>query len=402
MLDWLYRALGAMLAFFSGITGSYAIALVFYALIFKIVFLPFSIKQQKNQVKMAKLTPQIELIRAKYKGRTDRASMQKQQQEIMEFQQKEGYSPLSGCLPLLIQLPIIMLLYAVIQNPLSYTARTIDVVDYYNDHYEDDSFNLADLENHEYGDFFIQAYGDAVTNDDGSYRELTRDDIISALKNRYKDEVTSDTEIALIDAVLKDVKDGMDEKGIEKYGFTYDSLSAFELFGVNLAKTPSFNDFDLLVLIPVLAAVSSWLSMFLMRKMNNTGLQTAQDAQTQASMRIMDLVMPLMTLFIAFNFSAMLGLYWMLQSLIGILQSFILSRTMPLPKYTEEELREMKRKQKEVEKAQRQAAKLQPKHKSLHYIDEDDYDELPTVAPSQPQNNDKNRIGGNDIPEIKD
>ena len=139
-----------------------------------------------------------------------------------------------------------------------------------------------------------------------------------------------------------------------------------------------------------------------MRKMNNTGLQTAQDAQTQASMRIMDLVMPLMTLFIAFNFSAMLGLYWMLQSLIGILQSFILSRTMPLPKYTEEELREMKRKQKEVEKAQRQAAKLQPKHKSLHYIDEDDYDELPTVAPSQPQNNDKNRIGGNDIPEIKD
>jgi YidC/Oxa1 family membrane protein insertase len=126
MFGWLYRLLGSMLSFFERITGAYAIALVLYALIFKIVLLPFSIKQQKNQIAMAKLTPKIELIKAKYKGRTDQRTMQKQQQEIMELQQKEGYNPLSGCLPLLLQLPLIMLLFAVINNPLSYIAKPTD------------------------------------------------------------------------------------------------------------------------------------------------------------------------------------------------------------------------------------------------------------------------------------
>ena len=98
MFDWLYRFLGSMLSFFESFTGGYALALLLYALVFKIVFLPFSIKQQQNQIAMAKLAPKIELIKAKYKGRTDQPTMQKQQQEIMDLQQKEGYSPLSGCL----------------------------------------------------------------------------------------------------------------------------------------------------------------------------------------------------------------------------------------------------------------------------------------------------------------
>ena len=70
--------------------------------------------------------PKIELIRAKYKGRTDQPTMQKQQQEIMELQQKEGYNPMSGCLPLLIQMPIIIFLYNVIRNPLSHICRISD------------------------------------------------------------------------------------------------------------------------------------------------------------------------------------------------------------------------------------------------------------------------------------
>ena len=111
--------------------------------------------------------------------------------------------------------------------------------------------------------------------------------------------------------------------------------------------------------------------------------------------------MPLMTLWIAFNFSGMLGLYWVFQSFLGLLQSFILSRAMPLPKYTEEELKEMRKAQKEAEKAQREAAKSQPKHRSLHYIDEDDYDELPTIKPSG-EDNKKASGMGSDMPEIKD
>ena len=99
-----------MLGWFNDITGSYALALLLYAVVFKILFIFFSIKQQKNQIAMAKLTPKIELIKAKYRGRTDQATMRKQQEEIMELQRKEGVSPLGGCLPLLIQFPIIIAL----------------------------------------------------------------------------------------------------------------------------------------------------------------------------------------------------------------------------------------------------------------------------------------------------
>ena len=126
MFVWLYKALGSMLAWFESWSGSYAIALLFYALIFKVLFLPFAIKQQKNQIGMARLAPKIYLIRAKYRGRNDRVTQQKMQQEIMELQQKEGYSPLSGCLPLLIQFPIIIILYNVIREPLSYIAQIGD------------------------------------------------------------------------------------------------------------------------------------------------------------------------------------------------------------------------------------------------------------------------------------
>ena len=103
-----------MLSAFSSFTGSYALALLLYALIFKIVFIPFGIKQQKNQITMAKLRPKIALIEKKYAGRHDQVTLRKKQEEIMELQQKEGYSVFSGCLPLLLQLPIIILLYNVI------------------------------------------------------------------------------------------------------------------------------------------------------------------------------------------------------------------------------------------------------------------------------------------------
>ena len=96
--------------------GSYVVAIFFFAIVVKFVTLPFALKQQKTQIKGAKLRPKIAAIERKYAGRTDQKTLQKKQQEIMELQKEEGYSPLSGCLPLLIQLPIIIILYNIIQN----------------------------------------------------------------------------------------------------------------------------------------------------------------------------------------------------------------------------------------------------------------------------------------------
>lgn len=406
MFDWLYDILGMVMSFFNTITGSYALALLLYALVFKIVFLPFSIKQQKNQIKMAKLTPKIELIKAKYKGRTDQVSMQRQQQEIMDLQQKEGYSAFSGCLPLLLQLPIIMLLYSIVQRPLTYIADQTDVIAEYNANYSNPDYEVPQSVKDEYGDL-IYVDGDeskgltSIDPVDKLYKEFPNTS--SALEEGKRNEINL---ISLIYTQTHTSDEDYNAKLIKEItdaGIKYDTIPDFRLFGVNLAETPNLFNFSILVLIPVLAAAASWLSMWLTRRLNSTGVVGSQDEQTQKSMKIMDLVMPLMTLFIAFNFSGMLGIYWIYQSLLGLLQSFILSKAMPVPKFTEEELREMRRQQKEAEKAARAAAKT-TRHRSLHYIDEDDYDELPEAPQNETTGSKKkgDGLGGSDAPEIKD
>ena len=363
MFNWLYDILGTMLAWFESWTGSYAIALLFYALIFKIVFLPFSIKQQKNQIKMAKLTPKIEVIKAKYKGSNSQASQQKMQQEIMELQQKEGYSPLSGCLPMLIQLPIIIFLYNVIRNPLSHIAKFSDEI-------------IVKLQN---AVATVTEGVETITIE--NFSKIDQIKLISQI-NAANPEIFGDIEANLA------------------------AMPNFNLFGINLAIEPfdvfnfNFSIDSFLLLIPILAAAASWLSMVLMRRWNPNPATAGADQQSQMSMKMMDLFMPGMSLVIAFGFSGMLGLYWIYQSVISILQSFVLSRVMPMPTYTEEELKAMKKAQRAAEKAQKEALKAQPKYRSLHYIDEDDYDELPEVKTSKEAPKKKN--SGIDMPEIKD
>ena len=386
MFEWLYRFLGSMLSFFESVVGGYAFALLLYALVFKIVFLPFSIKQQKNQIAMAKLAPKIELIKAKYKGRNDQPTMQKQQQEIMELQQKEGYSPLSGCLPLLIQLPLIMLLYTVINNPLSYIAKPVET-----------------LENPDMDKIILEVYKE-VTLDDAEVEALesiskgSEIKIINAIY-RYVDDNVAGNEGVLASVESLDTREERIAK-IESLGLDYETIPNFNFFGVNLAETPSLKNISILCLIPVFAAAAQWVSMWLTRKFNGNTQMQAQDAQTQASMKMMDLMFPALTLWMAFSFSGMLGMYWIFQSLLGLVQAFILAKVMPLPKFTEEEIKEFKKAQKDAEKAQREIAKSQPKYRSLHYIDDEDYDILPDAPKSQDAP--KEKRFDSDVPEIKD
>ncbi len=348
MLDWLYELIGTMLSWFSSLFGGqYVFGLLLYALVFKLLFLPFSIKQQKNQIKMAQLTPKIELIKAKYRGRTDQVTMQKQQQEIMELQQKEGYSPFSGCLPLLLQLPIITFLYKVIRGPLSYIC----------------GFSA---------------------------------DEINSIKSIIGS--TQIDEIQLVGEINKYTGDGLAE-----FATRLEKLPDLTLFGTDISAVPWDSlrgaiEFSWIIIIPVLAAALTWLSMFLARKWNaNPAAQQQDNPQANMSMKMMDLMMPAMTLIIAFGFSAMMGIYWIYQSALGILQSFILSKAMPLPKYSEEDLKEMKKAQKEAEKAARAAAKNAPKVRSLHYIDDEDYDTLPEIESNGKDDKNKGSLEIDDI-----
>ena len=366
MLDWLYNILGSVLLWFSKITGgSYALALLLYALAFKILFIPFSIKQQKNQIASAKLTPKVELIRAKYRGNKTQAAMMKQQEEIRALQQKEGYSPMAGCLPLLLQLPIIIWLYNVIRNPLSYLAKLSDEV-------------------------VTTLYG--IVNN-------TPAEELANIKLKSIDQ------IALSGQIKQIAETGFNDPRWVSINpiIDVDALPSFNLWGLNLADKPEILSW--LIFIPIFATAFQWLSMFITRKISGnaqamtvTGDDTADNMQ--ASMKMMDLMMPAMTLFFTFSFSAMMGLYWIYQSILGIIQTLILAKLMPIPKFTEEDIKMIQKAKKTAEKAQKAIIKTQPKYKSLHYIDEDDYDDLPEIKNNQNKN--QKPMSGDDRPEIKD
>ena len=325
-------------------------------------------------------------VRMVMQGRNDQPTMQKQQQEIMELQQKEGYSPLSGCLPLLIQLPLIMLLYTVINNPLSYIAKPVET-----------------LENPDMDKIILEVYKEVTLADEEvdkleSIQKGTEIKIINAIY-RYVDDNVAGNEGVLSTIESLDTREERIAK-IESFGLDYETIPNFNFFGVNLAETPSLKNLSILCLIPVFAAGAQWVSMWLTRKFNGNTQMQAQDAQTQASMKMMDLMFPLLTLWMAFSFSGMLGMYWIFQSLLGLVQMFILAKAMPLPKFTEEEIKDFRKAQKEAEKVQREVAKSQPKYRSLHYIDDDDYDVLPE-APKSSENGKEKRFDG-DAPHIKD
>lgn len=107
LLGWIYQ--------FTENFGGYGAALIVFTLVIKLILLPLTLKQQKSMTKMQKIQPKLQKLQEKYKN-----DQQLLSQETMKLYKKYGVSPAGGCLPLLIQLPILFALYRVIYQPLTY------------------------------------------------------------------------------------------------------------------------------------------------------------------------------------------------------------------------------------------------------------------------------------------
>ena len=90
--------LGYVMRWLYSLTNNYLAAILLFTLLVEILLIPLAIKQQKNQIKQASLAPKVAAINKKYAGRTDQATNQKKQQEIMDMYQSEHFNPAGGCL----------------------------------------------------------------------------------------------------------------------------------------------------------------------------------------------------------------------------------------------------------------------------------------------------------------
>ena len=363
LLIWIGKFLGILTNLFG---GSYVLALILFALIVEVVMLPVAIKQQKNMIGMAKLRPAMAKIEKKYAGRNDPVTMQKKREEMMALQQREGYSPFAGCLPMLLQLIIVgFILYPIIQNPIYYMLE------------QSEDFTSA-----------LLYYATSPEAAGGLGFELSaKGNAIELLSLLNKENIVGIANFAPI-ANGQQIADT----------FIALDIPNFTIFGgaINLGAIPKIASW--LVFVPILNIAGQWLTMFLSKKWNQTGMNpVAQDAQNAASMKIMEILPLALTAFILFQIPAMIGVYWFIRSLISLGKQYLIKLAMPIPKYTEAEIKEMEKMERERQKAQKAALKAQPKVRSLHYIDDDDYEELPQI-----KNNDATKHVSDDAPEIKD
>ena len=142
----LLDAIGWLLAWLYDLTGNFGFAIIILTIVFRIVLLPLGIKQIKSMQAMQALQPKIKEIQKKYKG-----NKQKVQEQTMKLYQEYGVNPLGGCLPLLLQFPILIAMYSVIRAPVPLPADPENpaVVEYKDNHLPEDSQLFADITQHE-------------------------------------------------------------------------------------------------------------------------------------------------------------------------------------------------------------------------------------------------------------
>ncbi len=370
MFDWFNSLLGTVISFFNSITGNYLLAVILFAILFKIILFPFSIKQQKNSVKQASLRPKEMAIKKKYKGREDQDSKLKMQQEIQDMYKNEGYSPFGGCLPMLLQLPIIFALYAVMRAPLTYICGLKDVIRASGDKAVSIAERLKDLTG-----------GKAMVD------ELS---LVSWLQKGDNLEKANE--------IVKELPDHVSD------------LPNFSIFGLDFGTIPMEAMGDgglgfLWLLVPVLTFLFAWGSMKLTRKMS---YQPEQTGDAGCSMKVMDFAMPLMSAYFASMWPSLMGVYWMLSNVLSVVQQYILKKMYPLPVFTEQDYKDAER------QFRGKAPKNRPYHdprviegkqyRSLHHIDDEEDEPTPTLPPMKIDEDEENapKASRSDAPKLKE
>ena len=277
LLDWLYT-----------FTNNYGLSLILFSLIVKLVLLPMSVKSKKSMLKMSRLSPQVKALEAKYGD-----DKQKYQLAVQQMYKEEGVSMGGGCLWSFIPLIILLPLYYVIREPITYMMHNTQ------------SVSAAIVA-------FIQASGENLG------------------KNAYYAQL----------AAAGHVGDYMEAlKSLAVTANAHLQAMNFQFLGIDLAGIPSFRFWECegwgeigLFLIPVVSAGLQAASMWLSQKMNNqvaTNADGEQDAdaakaanQTNATMMLM---MPLMSLWIGFSMPAAISVYWIAQAVFGAVQDYFLT-----------------------------------------------------------------------------
>lgn len=277
-MSWLYQGFGFMLNLIYGIVKNYGLAIILFTLLIKIIVLPLTLKQQKSMTKMQRMQPKLKEIQEKYKDDKDKTA-----QETMKLYKEYGVSPMGGCLPLLIQFPILIAFYQVIQKPVEYM----------------------------------------LGKSSGEIAKLITQMGLEPQKGGVQIQL----------AKAKEWLD-FDFFGIDLSAVPWEEIKAFMAGKVGAVALVA-------LIIPALACLTTYLTSKISSSMNQTKKEEKEekkpqrvlspdqkktDANSGESMtKSMTLMMPFMTLFFALTLPAALGLYWTISNVLSMVQTVLLN-----------------------------------------------------------------------------
>ena len=291
------KPFGWLLLTLYNLVGNYGVAVFLFALVVKLILLPFQMKSKKSMMRMSALQPQVQELQKRHEG-----NPRKLQEETSKLYKEEHVNPMSGCLWSLIPFPILLALYRAIRFPLTTMMGVAqDVVE------GPLATRLAEMG--------FEASGNAA------YAQLQQSQFIS---NHW-----SDFDFTTISEKIQFIN--------------------YKFLGMNLGDMPKLKFWESgitwaaigLFLIPLVSAALSYLQMVISQKSTPQTGTTQQQEKSAQSMKTMNFMMPLVSLYICFIMPAALGIYWIFTSLLGIIQDVILNKIYG--------------KQMELEKAEREA-----------------------------------------------
>lgn len=300
-MEFIYKIIGTPLGyimwfFYEFLGNSYVLSLLLFTIFTRLLLLPSTIKQQKNMVKTARLKPKLDALQKKY-GK----NKEKYQEEMMKLYEKEGYNPMSGCLPMLIQFPILFGLIDVVYKPFTHILH------------------------------------------------LGKDVINAIVELSGKDAMRAQV-WAL--GHLDEVKGVVSAEVFEQI----ESLN-MNFLGMNLGEQPTWA-FNMLLLIPILSGVTAYASSIISTKFS------AQNMEGAGMMKGMMLIMPILSIVISFSVPAGVGLYWIFSNVIAAVQTIVLHKVYD-PQKIAAELEAQEEQKKEEERQARIEAKKEAKQARL-------------------------------------
>lgn len=280
--------------------GNIAIAIVLFTLIVKLLMLPLTMKQAKMTKLNSVINPEIKAIQDKYKDKkSDQNAMLKMQEETKAVYAKYGTSQMGGCVQLLIQFPILIALYRVFQQIPNYVTALKDLIM--------NVLGTADVP----GIMQVDNYANIMQenfNITGVTDWTNLDQVVTAVNSFTADQWQKLTELfpSFADTI------------------TANQASITEMntfFGINVSQVPTLG-LNISIIIPILAGVCQYLSV----KLTQTKSEMDDDNPAAASMKMMTLFMPVMSVFLAFSVPAGLGLYWTATAIFQTILQLIINR----------------------------------------------------------------------------